>query len=127
MAAIFIVVVLAALGAFMVTFSNTQHLTSATDLQGARAYRACRAGLEWMAGKLAADHTACPAASASFTVDGFTVATTCAMHTYNEGGDASAGGVDSNIFRVTATASAGGAVGNMAYIERNCHAFMEFE
>lgn len=46
-AAIFLVVVLAALGAFMVTFSNTQQLTSAQDLQGTRAYWAARAGLEW--------------------------------------------------------------------------------
>jgi len=36
-AAIFLVVVLAALGAFMVTYSNTQQLTSAQDIQGSRA------------------------------------------------------------------------------------------
>ena len=46
-AAIFLVVVLAALGGFMVTFSNTQQLTSAQDLQGSRAYWAARAGLGW--------------------------------------------------------------------------------
>ena len=46
-AAIFLLVALAALGAFMVTFSNTQQLTSAQDLQGSRAYWAARAGLEW--------------------------------------------------------------------------------
>jgi len=121
MAAIFIIVVLAALGAFMLTFSNTQHLTSATDLQGSRAYRACRAGVEWAAGKLSADHTKCPATTASFSLEGFTVQVDCAMNSYDEAG------TTSNIFWVSATATAGGAVGNMAYVERNCHAFMEFQ
>ena len=46
-AAIFLVVVLAALGGFMLTFSNTAQLTSAQDVQGTRAYWAARAGLEW--------------------------------------------------------------------------------
>ena len=42
-AAVFLVLVLAALGAFMVSFSNTQQLNSARDVQGSRAYWAARA------------------------------------------------------------------------------------
>jgi len=38
--AIFLLVVLAALGAFMVTFSTTQHTAAATDLEGTHAYQA---------------------------------------------------------------------------------------
>jgi MSHA biogenesis protein MshP len=45
--AIFIIVVLAALGGFIATVSTTQHVGSALDLQGARAYQAARAGTEW--------------------------------------------------------------------------------
>lgn len=45
--AIFILVVLAALGAFMVSVSTSQQIGSALDVQGARAYQAARAGLEW--------------------------------------------------------------------------------
>lgn len=45
--AIFLLVVLAALGAAMLTFSSTQHVGSAMDVQGARAYQAARAGIEW--------------------------------------------------------------------------------
>lgn len=45
--AIFILVVLAALGAFMVSVSTNQQIGSALDVQGARAYQAARAGLEW--------------------------------------------------------------------------------
>ena len=45
--AIFLLVVLAALGAFMLTFSTVQHTTATTDIQGSRAYQATRAGIEW--------------------------------------------------------------------------------
>ena len=45
--AIFILVVLAALGAFMVTISTNQQIGSALDVQGSRAYQAARSGIEW--------------------------------------------------------------------------------
>jgi MSHA biogenesis protein MshP len=45
--AIFIVVVLAALGTFMVTISGLQQTSSALDVVGARAYQAARSGIEW--------------------------------------------------------------------------------
>jgi MSHA biogenesis protein MshP len=45
--AIFILVVLAGLGAFMVSISSSQHIGSALDVQGVRAYQAARAGIEW--------------------------------------------------------------------------------
>ena len=45
--AIFILVVLSVLGAAMVSLSTSQHLGSAQDVQGARAYQAARSGVEW--------------------------------------------------------------------------------
>ena len=45
--AIFLLVILAALAAFLVNISTTQNMTSAQDIQGARAYHAARAGVEW--------------------------------------------------------------------------------
>jgi len=45
--AIFLLVVLAALGAFILTISGTQQTSSALDVQGARAYQAARAGIDW--------------------------------------------------------------------------------
>jgi len=45
--AIFLLVILAGLAAFLVNISTTQNMTSAQDIQGARAYHAARAGLEW--------------------------------------------------------------------------------
>ena len=45
--AIFILVVLGALGAFIVNVSTNQQIGSALDVQGVRAYHAARAGIEW--------------------------------------------------------------------------------
>jgi MSHA biogenesis protein MshP len=45
--AIFILVVLAVLGSFIVNVSTSQHIGSAIDVQGVRAYQAARAGIEW--------------------------------------------------------------------------------
>jgi MSHA biogenesis protein MshP len=45
--AIFLLVVLAGLGVAMVSLYNGQQASANLDLQGARAYQAARAGLEW--------------------------------------------------------------------------------
>ncbi|WP_145842213.1 hypothetical protein [Denitratisoma sp. DHT3] len=45
--AIFILVVLAGLGAAILMVSSNQQLGSALDVQGTRAYQAARAGIEW--------------------------------------------------------------------------------
>ena len=115
-AAIFLVVVLAALGGFMLTFSNTQQLTSAQDVQGSRAYWAARAGLEWGIASAAAS---CPASPTTLTVDTFSVLITCALQTYPEAG------ATVNIFRFTSVASSAGAVGSVGFIERSVSASLE--
>lgn len=129
MAAIFLVVILAALGAFMLTFSNTQQLTSAQDLQGTRAYWAARAGLEWaIAGVVATAPVApavlplatCPVVTAPAAVDGFTLVITCIGPTYTEAG------ASINIFQLTSVATSTGAtVGSVGYIERSLSASIE--
>jgi MSHA biogenesis protein MshP len=127
-AAIFLVVVLAALGAFMVTFSNTQQLTSAQDIQGSRAYWAARAGLEWGIGTVAA--VAVPSTlSASdcstpvgtpLAIDGFSVAVTCSIPTYSEAG------TNKYLFQFQSIASTdGGTPGSLGYTERSLSASME--
>jgi MSHA biogenesis protein MshP len=45
--AIFLLVVIAMLGAFAVTVSNSQHQSDAMDVMGKRTYQAARAGIEW--------------------------------------------------------------------------------
>lgn len=118
--AIFLLVVLALLGAFMVSLSTSQSMTSAQDVQGAKAYRAARAGIERALFSLQPPATTCGAVPASLTIDGFSVVIGCTAATHDEDG------VSKYIFRVTATATAGGSIGNIAYVERSVNSLVEF-
>jgi MSHA biogenesis protein MshP len=132
-AAIFLVVVLAALGAFMVSMSNTQHLTSTQDLLGSRAYWAARAGLDWGLVKAPLDANLCPNAVATqmaptaatpvvlTSVEGFTVELLCAKNSYTEGP------TSLTIYRIEARAHSAAPItpGSLAYIERSLSASME--
>lgn len=86
--AIFLLVVLASLGAVMVTFFTAQQKSSSLDVLGSRAYQAARAGIEWAAygvsqtapgvlwGQCAAG-TSFPANTLSGTLAPFSVSVTC--------------------------------------------------
>ncbi len=117
-AAIFLVVVLAALGGFMLTFSNTQQLTSAQDIQGSRAYWAARAGLEWAVVAIPATPALCPSpvTAGPPTVDGFALQIDCSSNTYTEGG------ASPTIYRFQSRASLGSAPGSIGFIERSVSA-----
>ncbi|MBX9816861.1 MAG: hypothetical protein K2X79_02475 [Burkholderiaceae bacterium] len=110
MAAVFLLVALAALGGFMVSFSNAQHLTHAQDVQGTRAYWAARAGLEWGVGRVL-QNNACPAPTTNLVIEGFNVAVTCSSATYVDNGSRV-------IYQFKATSVAGN-------IERSVSAAME--
>lgn len=126
-AAIFLVVVLAALGGFMVSFSNTQQLSSAQDVRGTRAYWAARAGLEWALVAIppasAATPDTCTIPTPPGSIDGFTIAIVCTKATYVETGAAS-GVSPTAIFRFTVTASTG-TVGSIGYADRSVTASVE--
>lgn len=114
--AIFILVVLAALGAFMVSISSNQHIGSALDIQGVRAYQAARAGIEWgvfqvnatpaynfsygtpatAVGAAAPNTRACATANGSFDTLGFRVTVACVAVADGNNGP--------TIYRLTATA-----------------------
>ena len=125
-AAIFLVVLLAGLGAFMLTFSNTQQLTSAQDIQGSRAYWAARAGLEWAAAKVTSVSdpstlvsTTCTTVS-PFSINTFSVSVSCTVATYTEAGESR------YLLQFRSIASKGGSpVGSVGYIERSLSASME--
>lgn len=119
MAAIFLLVVLAGLGAFMLTFSNTNQLNSAKDVMGSRAYWAARAGLEWGVAKALATPASCPAPPPSFTVEGFTLTVDCTRQTYSEGATTVI------VFNFISTASNGGTVGSVGYVERSVSGAVE--
>ena len=128
-AAIFLLVVLAALGAFMVTFSTVQHTTTAQDLQGVRAYQAARAGTEWGAFQIlrnpaASFVSACQTVpvpqtlpALAPTLANFTVTVGCTATQYDEGSRTAAGANPLWVYRVTSTATSG-VVGQTNYIER---------
>jgi MSHA biogenesis protein MshP len=122
--AIFLLVVLAALGAFMLTLSNTQQLTSAQDVQGSRAYWAARSGIEWAVAAIAATPTLCPGATPSLVsgpalIEGFTIQIRCARNTYAEGADSR------TIYALESQASLGATAGSTGYIERSLSAWIE--
>lgn len=123
-AAIFLLVTLAALGGFMLTFSNTQQLTFAQDVQGSRAYWAASAGLEWGLGSIGPqphETASCPASSS--TLNGFDgsmkVIVSCTRSTYNEAGQ------DKIIFQLTSVASNQSPVGSVGFVERSLSASIE--
>ena len=99
--AIFILVVLAVLGAFMVNVSSNQHIGSALDVQGVRAYQSARAGIEWGLYQTSIGNSCASINNNSFTpaastLTGFTVTITC-----NASVDASSG---PTIYTITSTA-----------------------
>lgn len=79
--AIFLLVVLAGLGAAMVTISGAQHAGSAIDIEGARSYQAARAGIEWGVHRIVNAPAACFSESSfspqASTLSSFTITVTC--------------------------------------------------
>jgi|ABSR01.1.fsa_nt_gi MSHA biogenesis protein MshP len=124
-AAIFLVVLLAALGGFMVTFSTSQQVTSAQDVQGSRAYWAARAGLEWAIVNVnTTPGVVCPNTvktampGAPTQIEGFDMVISCTRSNFTDGGASLV------IYRMESQASLG-SVGNVGFIERNVSASLE--
>lgn len=131
MSAIFLLVVLSALGAFMVSLSNVQQATSALDMQGSRAYQGARAGIEWGAYQImtpentnpaagGAVQYACPAAPSSMpalggSLNGFAVTLACVSSVYAENGNVV------TAYQLTSTATYGIAP-STDYVERSIKA-----
>ena len=89
--AIFILVVLSLLGSYMVKLSGVQHATSTYVIQGARAYQAARAGIEWSIARISSP-TDCnnidSAPSMSFAdINDFSVSLNCSSSPYSEATD----------------------------------------
>jgi MSHA biogenesis protein MshP len=80
--AIFLLVVLAGLAVAMVAIGGAQQSGSALDVQGARAYQAARAGIEWGLYQNMRTPNQCPASftialPATSTLNGFVVTVSC--------------------------------------------------
>ncbi len=117
-AAIFLLVILAGLGAYAINLTTVQQTTSTQDVQGARVYQAARSSVEWMAYQvLAPGSTAlvnCPASSSTLNLDGISVSVSCNRYSdyYEQGSDHTIA-----MYDITATARFGTA-GTTGFIER---------
>jgi len=136
--AIFLLVVLASLGAVMMTFFTVQQQSSALDVLGSRAYQASRAGIEWAAFQVVQSSVAAPPAgvggfaalcqgattssSVAFagTLAGFSVSVNCSATPHDEGIRTIAIGNPLWVYAITSTASGvnGAAAGSADYVER---------
>ncbi|MDI1299658.1 hypothetical protein [Methylotenera sp.] len=119
-AAIFILVILAGLGAYALNITSIQQVTSTQDVQGTRAYQSARAGVEWGAYQIlqtSPDNTtilACFTSPSVLSLDGFTVTVRCTKY-----GDYNEQNSDHTIavYQITSTATFG-TVNTSNYIER---------
>ena len=124
-AAIFLMVILAALAAYMVSLSRTSHISSALDIQGVRAYQAARAGIEWAAWQVVQNPAPlCTAVPTTLTFPAGTLSTfnvnvSCVPFPYVDGADPTVDAV--TVFQVTSTATSG-AVGGIDRVERQIRA-----
>jgi len=130
MAALFLIVTFAAIGAYLVTITAGQVEAATQDEQGARAYQAARAGIEWAAyqvlinpaGAFATSTCTTPAASQSLSLGAFggpggsfQVTITCTRTTETEAG------TSIQVFAVTSTGcnrAACTVTGDPTYVER---------
>lgn len=132
-AAIFLLVVLAMLGAFMVTISSVERWTTVGAAQGARAYEAAQSGIEWGIYQVINSATrgatpGCGAASATdmtnpstFAVGLFQVNVKCQYWDIQEGGITGTSPPVTlqhyYVYSITSTASSG-TYGNVDFFSR---------
>jgi len=132
--AIFLLVVVTLLGAYVATLSTNQHIAEALDVEGARAYQAARAGVDWGAWQIlqapaGGFRTSCdgatyaapfsqPLAGLAGTLSGFTVNVQCGSAATTEAG------ANVRVYRLTVTASKG-TLGSLFYVERQLQATLE--
>lgn len=114
--AIFLLVVLSSLGAVMLTFSTVQQASSAQDLEGARAYQAARAGIEYGLYQILSPLGVASCGSNTLTwggtLAGFTNTVSCSPSSvYIEGT------TTLTVYTITSTASQG-TPGTSRYVER---------
>lgn len=121
--AIFLLVVIAALGTFAVTLSTAQQQSAVLDVMGARAYQAARVGIEWGAFQVlpnsaAAFATTCRGGATTQavaplpnTLSGFNVSVDCTSTATSEAA------ATVTLYQLTSTAQQG-TVGTPNFVER---------
>jgi len=131
-AAIFILLVLAVLGAFIVSVSTTQHTAAALDVQGTETYRAARSGIEWGVYKVLKDVAYVCGTNDIGAVSGMSVTVVCNQVPTAQTDEIKPGGGTVALFQVTATAcnlpsgtTCPGIIANPHYVERQITVMVE--
>ncbi len=122
-AAIFLLVVVAALIVYVTSIRVVQQTTLVYGVQGARALQAARSGIEW--GIYQSIVNGACAASASFTpadpaLDGFNIEVQCGSSVHTEGV------TPITTYRLTAIARAG-SFGSLDYVQRRLRATVSLD
>ena len=131
--AIFLLIVLASLGTYMVIIGGSSRATSSAAIQGARAYQAARSGIDWAIFLInqandplnqAPARNVCTgivnANNFTHNVDGltnFTVNTSCNFTPHSEQGSDNL-----TVYVITSTATSGGSYGDLDYVQRRISA-----
>jgi MSHA biogenesis protein MshP len=98
--ALFLIVALATIGAYLLTASNVQLESGVMDEQGARAYQAARAGLDWGAYRVLRDGVCDLPTTITLPADlaGFHAEVTCTAY-----GPENEGGTPVSTYRIVST------------------------
>lgn len=127
--AIFILVALAGLGAFMAVFSTSEQRGAALDLLGTQAEFASRAGVEWGASKVINDPAPPCSTGAgtttSFAISGFTVSVKCVTSSASEAGMTALYALTVTACKPAAAGVCPGDVANSNYVERSLFTLIE--
>lgn len=115
--AIFLLVILAGLVGYAMRLSLLANMGTTQDIQGARAYLAARAGIEWAAYQVLSPGSTtmqvCPTPPSPFVINGFNITLSCNRVVPKDKGDTQ----DIGIYTITSRASVGTA-GGQDYIDR---------
>lgn len=117
--AIFLLVVVATLGTYMVSIGTTQRQTSTLSVLGSRAVYAADSGMEWAIQNVLSND-ACFSSPTTFSLSGgaasgYSISASCTVTSHSEGADTY------NVFRLTSTASRG-SLGSPDFIQRSVRA-----
>ena len=116
---IFLLVVISAVGLFMVTIGNVQQQTSTLSVLSSRAVYAAESGMQWAIHSVLATNN-CAAFTGDFTLSGplssnFTISPTCSFTTHTENP------LTYNVYQLTVTASSA-SIADADYISRTISA-----
>lgn len=112
--ALFLLVTLASIGAYLLTISAGQQEATAQDEQAARAYQAARSGIDWGAFRVLRNGI-CPGATTLPMPSGFSAVVQCTQL-----GVEREGAVDVTVYRLTSTGCNSTPCGTLTpgYVER---------